>query len=81
MDPINADCLKLLDRIADRMPDLDLDQLEVEWIEMPDGAQGLAVDGGGFGGDGNGFTFANAGEDVHGVGSLARSSWATSAAS
>ena len=30
---------------------------------MPDGAQGLAVDGGGFGGDGTGFTFANGPDD------------------
>ena len=37
---------------------------------MPDGAQALLVDGGGIDG-GDGFTFANCGEDVHAVGSMA----------
>jgi hypothetical protein len=34
-----------------------------------DGAAGLAVDGGGFDG-GTGVCFANAGEDVHAIGSI-----------
>jgi hypothetical protein len=68
MDPIDADRLTLLDRLAHRVPELDLDQRSVEWIEMPDGAQGLLVDGGGMDG-GAGMTFANAGEDVHAIGS------------
>jgi hypothetical protein len=71
LDPTDADRLELLDRLVERVPELDLSQRSVEWIEMPDGAQGLAVDGGGFDGDGNGFTFANAGEDVHAIGTLA----------
>ena len=69
MDARDTDRLELLDRLADRVPELDLDQNAVEWIEMPDGAQGLAVDGGGVDG-GNGVYFANAGDDVHVVGSL-----------
>jgi hypothetical protein len=68
VDHVDADRLELLDRIEKRLPELDLEQHSINWIEMPDGAQGLAVDGGGFGGDGNGFTFANAGEDVHAIG-------------
>ena len=70
----NLDRLALLDRIEERVPDLDLDQHTVEWVAMPDGAPGLAVDGGGFRdeGDGaNGFTFANAGDDLHAVGPTA----------
>ena len=37
---------------------------------MPDGAEGLFADGGGVDG-GNGWTFANAGADVHAIGTLA----------
>ena len=69
--PDDVDRLELLDRLAKRMPELELEQRSLEWIEMPDGGQGLAVDGGGFAGDGTGYTFANAGEDVHALGSLA----------
>jgi hypothetical protein len=66
-DP-DADRLKLLDRLAARMPELDLEQHLIEWRTLPDnGAEGLLVDGGGIDG-GNGFTFANHGEDVHAVG-------------
>jgi hypothetical protein len=70
MDPIDADRLELLDRIAERVPDLNLEQHAVEWTELEDGAQGLLVDGGGIDG-GDGFTFANCGEDVHAIGSTA----------
>ncbi len=63
MAPTDAERLELLDRIEKRIPELDLDQHDVEWIEMPDGAQGLAVNGGGFAGDGTGFTFANGPDD------------------
>ena len=70
MNRSDADRLELLDRIADRVPELDLDQHEVEWAELPDGHQGLVVDGGGFDG-GPGIYFANAGDDLHAVGSLA----------
>jgi hypothetical protein len=68
LEKIDADRLELLDRIEKRLSELDLDQREVEWIELPDGAHGLLVDGGGFDG-GDGFTFANCGEDVHALGS------------
>ena len=68
LDPTDADRLDLLDRIEKRLPELHLYQREVEWTELPDGAQALLVDGGGFDG-GDGFTFANAGEDVHALGS------------
>jgi hypothetical protein len=71
MDTIDTDRLELLDRIAERMPELDLKRHSIEWTEMPDnGAQGLLVDGGGIDG-GNGFTFVNHGEDIHAVGPTA----------
>jgi hypothetical protein len=63
------DRLTLLDRLADRMPDLDLDRHETEWLSLEDGHEALLVDGGGLDG-GQGMYFANAGDDVHGVGSL-----------
>jgi hypothetical protein len=66
----NADRLELLDRIADRLPELDLDRQSVEWITLGDGHEALLVNGGGIDG-GNGAYFANAGEDLHAVGSLA----------
>jgi hypothetical protein len=70
LNPTDNDRLTLLDRLAERIPALDLKHRSVEWIEMPDGAPGLAVDGGGFDGDGNGVTFANAPNgDVHAIGS------------
>jgi hypothetical protein len=69
MDDHDADRLKLLDRIADRVPELDLDANEVEWTTLDDGAEALLVNGGGIDG-GEGAYFANAGEDVHAVGSL-----------
>lgn len=68
MDPTDADRLKLLDRITDRVR-LDLDRHEIEWTTLPDGHEALLVDGGGIDG-GNGVYFANAGGDVHAVGSL-----------
>jgi hypothetical protein len=70
VDRSDADRLKLLDRIADRVPELDLDQNEVEWTTLPDGHEALLVNGGGIDG-GDGAYFANAGEDVHAVGSVA----------
>ena len=45
MDRSDADRLKLLDRIAERVPELDLDRERVEWIELPDGHEVLLVDG------------------------------------
>ena len=70
LDARDTDRIVLLDRIEDRLPHLDLDQQEVEWITLPDGAEALLVNGGGVDG-GKGAYFANAGEDVHAVGSLA----------
>jgi hypothetical protein len=65
----DTDRLTLLDRLAERMPDLDLDRRKTEWLSLEDGHEALLVDGGGLDG-GQGMYFANAGEDVHGVGSL-----------
>jgi hypothetical protein len=65
----DADRLELLDRIADRVPELDLDRQSVEWSTLDDGHDALLVNGGGIDG-GSGAYFANAGEDVHAVGKL-----------
>jgi hypothetical protein len=70
VDRSDADRLKLLDRIADRVPELDLEENDVEWTSLPDGNEALLVNGGGIDG-GNGAFFANAGEDLHVVGSVA----------
>ena len=70
MNDRDHDRLTLLDRLADRVPELDLDQQSIEWTELPDGHDALLVNGGGFDG-GDGAYFANAGEDVHAVGTLA----------
>ena len=69
MDRSDADRLKLLDRIAERVPELDLDRERVEWIELPDGVEALSVNGGGIDG-GSGTHFVNYGDDVHAYGSL-----------
>jgi hypothetical protein len=66
----DQDRLELLDRIADRIPELDLDRQSVEWTTLDDGHEALLVNGGGIDG-GTGAFFANHGEDVHVVGSLA----------
>ena len=34
LNPIDADRLKLLDRLADRVPELDLAEHEVEWMTL-----------------------------------------------
>jgi hypothetical protein len=70
MTPTDHDRLTLLDRIAERMPDVDLSKQATTWTTLDDGAEALLVDGGGIDG-GSGMFFANAGEDVHVVGSLA----------
>jgi hypothetical protein len=67
MNESDADRLLLLDRLADRVPELHLDEQEVEWTKLPDGAEALVVNGGGFDG-GDGTYFANAGDDVHAIG-------------
>jgi hypothetical protein len=66
----DADRLELLDRIAERVPELALDRHSVEWNTLDDGSEALLVDGGGIDG-GDGAYFANCGEDVHAVGTLA----------
>ena len=69
MNETDADRLELLDRIAERIPDLDLDQQQVEWTTLDDGNEALLVNGGGIDG-GDGAYFVNAEEDLHVVGSL-----------
>jgi hypothetical protein len=69
MNERDADRLELLDRIADRVPELDLDQQAIEWRTLDDGHEALLVNGGGIDG-GDGAYFANAGDDLHAVGSL-----------
>lgn len=63
------DRLLLLDRIASRLPNINLDDHEIAWHQLPDGASALLVDGGGLDG-GEGMYLANAGEDVHVVGPI-----------
>jgi len=70
MDNRDRDRLELLDRIEERVPELKLDEHSVEWMTLPDGHEALLVDGGGVDG-GDGAYFANAGDDVHAVGSTA----------
>jgi hypothetical protein len=68
-DQTDKDRLELLDRIEKRVG-IDLDRHQVEWMTLEDGHEALLVDGGGIDG-GKGAYFANYGEDVHAVGSLA----------
>jgi hypothetical protein len=46
----DADRLGLLDRIAEHVPEIDLDQQSTEWITLDDGHEALLVNGGGFDG-------------------------------
>ena len=69
MNDRDQDRLELLDRIAERIPELDLDRESVEWTTLDDGHEALLVNGGGIDG-GKGAYFANAGDDLHAVGSL-----------
>jgi hypothetical protein len=68
----DADRLEPLDRLAARVPELDFEQHEVQWATLPgDGHQArCSLNGGGIDG-GAGTFFANAGEDVTAIGSLA----------
>ena len=50
MDDRDAERLELLDRIADRVPELDLEQQSVEWMTLEDGHEALLVNGGGIDG-------------------------------
>ena len=48
MDERDADRLLLLDRLAERVPGLDLDRHETEWTTLPDDdRETLLIDGGG----------------------------------
>jgi hypothetical protein len=69
IDDRDTDRLELLDRLEKRVG-LDVNKHEVEWMTLEDGHEALLVDDGGLDG-GKGAYFANAGEDVHAVGSLA----------
>jgi len=68
-NPTDADRLELLDRIAERLPDLDLSEREIEWTTLPDGHEAILVDGGGVDG-GRGVCIANVGEKLHAVGPI-----------
>jgi hypothetical protein len=70
VDRSDADGLKLLDRLADRVPELDLAQQSVEWTTLDDGHEALLVNGCGLDG-GAGAFFANAGENLHAIGTMA----------
>jgi hypothetical protein len=70
MNERDQDRLELLDRIAERIPELELARQSVEWTTLEDGHEALLVNGGGIDG-GAGAYLANAGDDVHAVGSLA----------
>jgi hypothetical protein len=50
MNKRDTDRLQLLDRIADRVPELDLAQQSVEWKTLDDGHEALLVNGGGIDG-------------------------------
>jgi len=41
----DTDRLTLLDRIAERVPELDLDEQTVEWTTMDDGAEAPLIEG------------------------------------
>jgi hypothetical protein len=64
MNKRDAERLELLDRIAARVPEIDLEQHEVKWTTLPDGHEALMMDGAA------GY-FANHGDDLHAIGSLA----------
>jgi len=70
VDRFDTDRLELLDRMADRVPELDLDRQTIDWTELDDGHQALRVNGGGIDG-GDGAYFVNAADDPHAFGSLA----------
>jgi hypothetical protein len=70
LDRRDAERLDLLDRIANRVPGLDLNQHAIEWQVMPDGAEVLPVDGGSLDG-GEGYYFESKGDDLLAFGSLA----------
>jgi hypothetical protein len=65
----DADRLGLLDRIAERVPELDLERQSIQWTTLDDGNEALLVNGGGIDG-GDGTHFVNYGDDVHAVGSV-----------
>jgi hypothetical protein len=76
----DADRLELLDRIAERIPELDLERQSIEWTTLDDGAEALIVNGGGFDG-GDGAFLTTTATTCTRSGRWTRSSPATSAAS
>jgi hypothetical protein len=70
VDRSDTDRVELLDRIADRVPELDLDQQRTDWMTLDDGAEALLVNGGGVD-RGPGAFFVNHGNDLHAVGTMA----------
>ena len=68
MNPLDSDRLELLDRVADRLPEVNLEEHEIAWTRLEDGHEALL--GAGFDG-GSGCFLANAGSDLHVIGSLA----------
>ena len=77
LDP-DADRLLLLDRLAERLPELDLDREQSRLDAPDDGHEALLVNGGGIDG-GSGAYFANAGDDVQAFGSFAPLAWRSAA--
>lgn len=69
LDDADGKRFELLDRIAERLPELSLDDYSIEWATLPDGGEALVIDGGGFDG-GSGYFIANSpvGDDLHLVG-------------
>jgi hypothetical protein len=63
VEQADTDRLELLDRIAERVPEIKLGEYEIRWEELPDGGQALFVGG-------RAEYFANHGEDLHAYGSL-----------
>ena len=80
MDERDQDRLELLDRIAHRVPQLDLAQQSVEWTTLDDGHEALLVNGGGFDG-GKGTSSPTTARTCTRSACWTRSSPATSAAS
>lgn len=69
MDERDAERLKLLDRLAERVPGFDLGEHDIEWMTASNGTEVLCVDGGGADG-GLGYQLSNAGQVVVFVGPL-----------
>ena len=79
MNDCHAERLELLDRIADRVPELDLARQSVDWMTLDDGHEALLVNGGGI--DGSVPTSPTPVTTCTPTGHWLRSSTATSVAS